>query len=162
LTTGTTGAVSLTATNGSIIVNAAITTGDATVADGAAAQVPASGNITLSAGTSVTGNASGRLITGAASLTGANAAGADTATSGNISVTAGTGGVSGGIGLAAAGNALTIGTATRTTAVGDTATTGNIVLSSRDEINNGTSSTALGITHGIASGATTNTGGTVA
>ena len=158
VTTGTTGAVTLTA-GAAVVVNANITTGSATVADAAGNQAPASGAMLISAGTGVSG--SGRLITGAASLTGADAAGTDSAASGKISVTAGTGGVSGGIGLSSA-NALTVGNASRAGAVADSATAGNIVLSSRDEINNGAPSTGLSITPGVASGATTNTQGTLA
>ncbi len=158
-TTGTTGAIALTATNGSISLNSNLTTGNATVADASGNQTPASGGITLSAGTSITGT--GALITGTSSITGASQAGTDTATSGGISLTAGTAGVSGGIGLSNA-NALQIGTASRTTTVTDSATTGNITLSSRDEINNGTASTPLALTIGLASGATTNTQGILA
>ena len=157
-TSGATGTATLIA-GGAIALGANVTTGNASSADAAGNQVATSGNIVISAGAGVTG--AGRLITGNASISGAAAAGNDTATSGNIAVTAGTGGVSGGIGLSSVGNALTIGTAQRSV-VTDTATAGNITLSSRDEINNGTASVAIGITKGAASGATTNNAGAIA
>ena len=151
-TAGTTGDNRLTAA-GSISINSTLTTGNASQADASGNQTPISGSITISAGTSITG--SGTLTTGSATLTGADAAGTDSATSGSISLTAGTGGVSGGIGLSA-GTALTTGTASRTSATADTVTAGGITLSSRDEIDNGTSSTAMSVAIGSASGGTTN------
>ncbi len=148
--------ISLTSTNADVIINADVNTGTASVADAAGGQTAVSGNITVSAGTSVTGT--GRLITGTAAITGAGAAGADSATSGDITVTAGTAGTTGGIMLSNA-NALTIGTAQRIGSATDTANAGTITLTSDQEVNNGTSSTAMAVTVGLASGAGTNNQG---
>ena len=156
---GTTGAISVTSSLSSVVLNSNLTTGSATASDLGSAQSPVSGNISVSAATGISG--SGILKTGNVSLNGTGG-GADTLTSGSISLIAGTGGVSGGIGLSNA-NALQIGSATLTGgATADTITTGSISLTSRDAINNGTPLTALGLTISVASGAaSTNATGTL-
>jgi len=140
------GSILLTTLTGNVTLfpSATITTGEAQVTDTAADQTATSGGITISAGASV--SAAETMQTGAATIAGADSAGTDTATSGSISITAGTAGVSGGIGLSNA-DALTVGAASRTGAnTTDSATAGSITLTSRDEINNGTSSGALTLT----------------
>ena len=141
---------------GDIAVNGNVSTATATQADAGGNQTPSSGNITLTSARNITGN--GQLITGGATLTGGAAAGSDSATSGSVTLNA----TAGTIGLSNA-NALQIGTAQRTGggAGTDTSQTGNVVLNSSGEINNGTASTPLAFTLGAASGAATNTQGTL-
>jgi len=153
------GSITLSTASGGIVIDENVTTGTASIADAGGNQTPSSGDISVAAATSVTGDS--RLITGNADLTGAGNTGTDSATSGSITVVGGSGGASGGIGLSSA-NAMTIGTATRTGSSTDTATSGNISLTSRDEINNGTASTPLDVSIGSASGASVNNQGTLA
>ncbi|MBI4971066.1 MAG: filamentous hemagglutinin N-terminal domain-containing protein, partial [Candidatus Omnitrophica bacterium] len=152
---GSTGNISMTTTAGNIVINANVSTGNASQADSAAVETPTSGSITFVSAGSISGT--GSTITGTATITGVVAAGADVVTSGSISLTAS----GGGIGLSNA-TALRVGTASRTGAVDDTAVAGSITLSSVDEINNNTASTAMTIAIGAASGATVNTQGTLA
>ncbi|WP_194266237.1 autotransporter-associated beta strand repeat-containing protein [Dechloromonas sp. H13] len=151
-TSGTTGAVTLTA-GGNVVLNADIATGSATVADAAGNTTAASGAITVTAVTGISG--AGRLITGNATLTGA-AAGTEAIRSGNITLNV-TG--AGAIGLGGT-NALTIGSATGNGA-GSTATTGNITFTSADRINNGTAGSAIDVSFGAATGGATNTVGSL-
>jgi len=144
------GGITLTSSQAGVTINAAVTTGNASLADFTGGNEQATtGSITVSAATSVSGNAGGVLTTGNAALAGSNT-GTDVASSGKVMVTAGTGVVSGGIGLSAA-NALVTGTATDDNG---SVSTGKIILSSIDEINNGTSSTPLSVSIGAPSATT--------
>jgi filamentous hemagglutinin family protein len=158
----TSGSILITSTGDAVVFNGNLATGNATVGDENGDDTATTGNITISAGTGISG--SGQAATGDALISPAGAgSGQNATTSGDISLTAGTGGVSGGIGLSAT-SALSIGTATGANppdpGANDEANAGSITLNSFGEINNGTASTPLNLGPiGAASGATINNPG---
>jgi filamentous hemagglutinin family protein len=155
------GSITITSTGGSVALNANIVTGDVSIEDdGGSDEQAISGSITVSARQSVTGGE--KLITGSATLldTAGGKNGDDLARSGNISITAGNGGAAGGIALSQA-SAITIGDAIGLGDAGDTATTGDITLSSKNEIGSGTPGVGLNLQRGLPQSAGTLNPGTL-
>ncbi|MBI2993244.1 MAG: S-layer family protein [Gammaproteobacteria bacterium] len=131
-----------------IVLNATVTTGNVTTTGTLGLDTAVSGSISTSAGTTITGNGSGRLITGAASVDGTATGDDDTATSGSITLSAG-----GAIELAAA-DALTIGNASVVDGAGSTtATAGSITVSTADKISSDGTSGGVDLKFGTATGA---------
>jgi filamentous hemagglutinin family protein len=149
------GDIIITATTGTITLNNNLTTGNATVADTAGVTTAKSGDINLEAATGI--NGAGVVTTGDASVDATTDDASDTATSGTITLNV-TG--AGDVGLSGI-NALTVGAATVTneTSANEVATVGDIVVTSADAVNNGTSGSALDVSFGSASGSSSNTVG---
>lgn len=156
MTTGdASGSISIISDTATITVNDDLITGDAIVPDAAGISTATTGDIDLMALAGISG--AGSLTTGSAQVDAATADAVDTATSGSITVNVtGTGdvGLSGAPGLGI-GSATVVNNTTN-----DVAMTGNITVIA-DRVNNGTPGTALQITFGAATGAQTNTAGTL-
>jgi hypothetical protein len=132
---------------GNVFLNASVVTGDVTEPGTfSGSETARTGGISVTAGSAITGNASGRLITGAASVSAGTAGlGSDNAISGNITLSAG-----GAITLAAA-NALTTGQAeiTGSSAGGaDAANSGSITIQSADKVSSDGSTGKLDVSIG--------------
>ncbi|MGQ0651400.1 MAG: beta strand repeat-containing protein, partial [Betaproteobacteria bacterium] len=153
------GSITLTASAGDVVLNNTVTTGNVTVAGTTpGSEIATTASISVTAGGAISGNASGRLITGNAEVTaGAGTGGSDTASSGSITLNA-----AGAVQLPAA-NALTIGSAIVADGLGATAasagsiTVGNVTAPTRLAADALTA--ALDVSFGAASGADTNTQG---
>jgi len=167
--TGATGAISLTTASGNVIVNAAVTTGSSTIVGTGSPDTATSGLISVSSAGGITGNASGRLITGGATVTGAVPGFDDHATSGAITLTA-----TGGAIQLASSDALTVGVAdVQGGSSGTTANVGSVTVTTatkfssdgttgKVDVNFGTASVNIGSSGTATAGqfiVTTTTGG---
>ena len=148
----TAGSFDIDTTGGNVVVGAAVKTSDVTVTDDGSDNAAQTGNIDINSGGILTG--AGSLTTGNATVDGTGSGvGADSATSGSITISvAGTADPA--IQLA---GAITTGNATVTNASGDeTATSGDLSLSSTNGTIGTNASTEQTVLIGTASGANTN------
>ncbi|MBI4985289.1 MAG: filamentous hemagglutinin N-terminal domain-containing protein [Rhodocyclales bacterium] len=127
VTAGSSGGITLSG-SGAIAINAALATGTSNIAEAGGAETAQTGAIQItSSASTITGNGSGTLTTGAATVDGTTDN--DSATSGTITLSA-----SGAIQLAAA-DALNVGTTTVTNGnAGDSALAGNITVTTADKM----------------------------